>query len=538
MAAFEWPGLNPLVAAGRPGIYISGGLGFTDVGVFSIATTLAAENTADSFAYYPYDRIALATRAGVNWFSNPGGEWGAWLYHQNEIRRNDGTDWPIVHVTTGQENLLDYGIHTGLYQVWGSDGVAYLVGMYPGANAGEVGAVRYNYETGAWDSWVEVVGAKFTACTYPLAVGNRLLLATEGSLYAVDPAQRKIRRTAGPAVATDARDKLFVLSDRLFWAGVAGGTMRIWEDLGGWQQVAILGTCPIAAGGEWALVQDYSRVGFVFFSGLRQLGFPAFDTYLSHFSVEAPSSAPLSALSIVDHTLSDQPLLLTFSIPIPLNTSVVAGGQHESDFSALASTNPQLLFAGGSAITAALNPFKRLRTALKLETSGVDGPLTSPTSFPTLPGSVTYPSLRYGFTDGILSRDERIEPYKVEEDPVVPGALRIHYAAHTRQAGGLQMSVRIYYRDTATPGLTGAEGSPHPLKAATIAHVPSLLVGYDTVSGAFNNVAQKRIDNVPLLITGADHYVVWDRNADLGAGFAKTPPFQLAMNFPGSLPPL
>jgi hypothetical protein len=529
MAAFEWPALPPQTVAARPGIHNNNGAAYTDVGVFPIASSLAAENTSGSFAFYPYDRIAFATQVGVDWTD----KWGAWLYHQNEIRENTGADWPVVHVTTGQQNLLDFGIHTGLYQVWGHDGKAYLCGLYPGANAGEVGAVRYDYETGVWDSWVENVGGKFTACTSCLPYAGRLCLATEGWQYTVDPANRKIARAAGPTGSSDARDKLFTLSDRLFWAGRFAGRLKVYESLGGWQEVADLFALPIAVGGEWALIQDYSRVALVFYSGLRQLGFPAFDTYFSHFSLEAPLTAPLSALSVVDHTLENQAVLLNYSVPIPLATAVVAGGQHESDHNPLNTTDAQFMLAPWDGT--GMQPLHRSRSAIRVF-PGVDGSMAI-VGDNTVVGTISYVSARYGYTDGILSRGERVEPYKVEEDPVVPGGLRIHYAAFTQDGGGIQMSVRIYFRDIATPGITGAAGSPHPLKAATIASTPALIDGYDAPNGT-NNVAQKRIDNVPVTVSGSDHYVVWDRLADLGPSFERTPGFQLAMNFPGNLPPL
>jgi len=501
MTAFQFPGLGTRTMNPQPGVYINNGQFWSNIGFF-LPITVAAENLANDRDYWPYDRIVLAPRIGRDFTDG----FGAFCYQRDRIFQNGTAGWVEVHQCVSQENLLDFGVHTGLYKMFGKDGRAYVAGMYPGAGAGEVGGVSYQLESGVWQSQVSQVGVKFTGCTWPLSHRGRLWLATEGNVYRFDPVDMTTDVIPGPTdLAIDKRDKMISMGGRIFLCGRQSGTNRqyLWEYIGGWvgRGALIPGTGGLAAyssgaGGEWGYIQDYAAVYVIWYSGSRTV--MRGTIYHSVAQIQLDDTEFLGPITFTDRSPETSPIYA--GAGTPQNDAVVYCAQ-EADAAPASSTGNTIYANFGDDLISGAAPFALVKDSYRW--AGTNAPWSNLSG--NSAAQVSYTSNVWGLQDGILFNTDKIVVYKIErDDAAAPGAVRIYYWAF-QSTPGLQ-SVRIYMKDYSDTGPFGRRGTKIPLQVGT---------PIATSSGTIN-VGQKRVDDVPTLLAGSDQFITWDRVADFG----------------------
>jgi hypothetical protein len=550
---YGWPFIpNSYINDPTPNVW-SGADGFA-AGVtpplFDQMVGVSGENLAKATTgWRPYDRIVFAPRAGVQFDL----AWGAHAYQGDKIYRHvgGGGGWTAIHTCFRQENLLPFhGVHTGLYTVWGNDGKHYKVGIYPGLDGvgtpgDTVGAVVIDVATGAVTSFTrEGIGGSFTHLTYPLAWRGKLYLATQGSLFSVDPASSTIDRIPGPAVGPDGqgRDKLFILSGKLYWIGRSSLRMKIFELFSSlWVEAGDLWPFSLSTKGEFAVFADYTTVGVVFYTGSRTWPNPGpidptLTTIFGHWTIDATGPGVFAPLTITDRTEASNnvfsPLNQGHANSLFIDTTndafITAAHGAENDANFQVKTGIALKFSH----TLSGEPYERDSRSVGMASASGAYPagMTGFSPLAAMPQR-TFNSSRYGMLDDTLSRNERSTPTRALADSTItPGAVRIEYVAHTILAGApgrADMSTRVYYRERDVAGASGVDGTPQPLKAGT-------LIGFDPGGGSLNTV-NRRIDNVPMTQLGSAHYVIWDKVADLGSAELDAF-FCIATNLPGSLP--
>ena len=108
-----------------PGYMINEGSEFSTVGFVGVDGAVAGlENTAQDNTWLPYNRMIQAPT--IN--SGADEPYGVYVWQQDKIldRNPADSEWRVVHTVTGQENLFDYGIKSGLNYLIGTDGRPYL----------------------------------------------------------------------------------------------------------------------------------------------------------------------------------------------------------------------------------------------------------------------------------------------------------------------------------------------------------------------------------------------------------------------------
>lgn len=179
-------------------------------------------------------------------------------FQQNFIQEHDSVSaFNVVHTVVGMQNLLDFGVHTGLYTVVGIDNLRYVCGLYPGANAGETGWVKWDPRTELWTSGVVTgttrpSGNRMGPC---VSHGGQLVHATNGVLTKYNPATDTIQQLAytnGSSI-----DRPVISLGGLLVVSAGGGVITIHQELFGLSAVASLGphAINIAGGGEFALMR-------------------------------------------------------------------------------------------------------------------------------------------------------------------------------------------------------------------------------------------------------------------------------------------
>ena len=533
MAQYQWAGLGSRLAAATPGVYINNAQFWSNVGFFpALPAGALGENSANSAAYWPYDRIVFSPSAADIRFDYG---FGAYCYQQDVIYRNSdalgSALWTPMHTCNSQDTALDSGVHTGLYTLFGRDGYAYVAGMYAGAGATEVGGVSSRRDLGTWNSAVTDVGAKFTGCTYPLTHRGRLWLATQGSVYAFDPATLEVLRYAGPSnLNSDPRDKLFSIAGRLFLVGTVGiiNRMNVWEFAGGsWidhgQLPGANASWRGGAGSEWGILQSFNAVYVIWGTGGQVV--PRGTVYHSVAEIVATAPELGSALTFTNYTADTAPLFIV--PPYNVNTSLVVCAQ-ESDAAPASSTGNTIWCSPG---IGGANPFSQAQESFRW--AGTNAPFTRLNGNRT--SEASYTSSSYGLQDTILYNNFKVTPFRVRPaDDVKAGAVRIDFWAFG--PGPTTQSVRLYLRDRSDPGLFGIRGTKIPVTPATP------LAPEDgpppTGTGATLNAAQKRIDNVQVAQAGLSYTFVWDRVADLGDDPGTDVYLNLLMADPGLIPSL
>jgi len=244
--------------------------------------TAGPENTALDPSYRAFDRTIAA---GTQDPSLPSIDTIQNIHYWQQfyiLSQTIGGGMTLAHTISGQENRLDYGVHTGLYSVGDEQGRNYVCGLFPGAGANEWGFVKWDPRNDAWSDGIITVsslddlpltkhtGSRMSPCvTYQ----GRLYHATGGVVTIYDPSDDTIMQTA----YTDGSliDRLVIASGRL-WLVTAGsgaihvkevayGVVFLWASLGG-HSISIVG------GGDFGLLRfgalgepDHDRFYIVFF---------------------------------------------------------------------------------------------------------------------------------------------------------------------------------------------------------------------------------------------------------------------------------
>ncbi len=274
-----------------PGIMTVNGTGFNP-NFLPKAFGYDEENTAANVAWFPYDR-GIQVPTPTTWDNGVSAQWGLFFWNRDRILQLDGTTgaWTDVLTIADQQNLWDWGIHTGLYEVWGSNGKLYVCGLYPGTTSSNyVGAISYSVETSTWtDTGEQDLGlfSRFTNCKFCISWNERLWLCTENKLYSFDPVAQTIEVEALTGVFTSSlHQSPFVLGQRFFLAGIDSGNLKVFERVGGaWTELADLGPISLSLTlGTWDYALTQTQVVFFFNSvdggsaGYRAVEVTTFDS--------------------------------------------------------------------------------------------------------------------------------------------------------------------------------------------------------------------------------------------------------------------
>lgn len=289
-----------------PGIMTVNGTGF-NANFLPQAIGYGEENTAGNAAWFPYDR-GIQVPTPTTWATGTFPQYGLFFWNRNQILQIDNTtgSWTDILTISDQQNLWDWGIHTGLYEVWGSDGRLYVCGIYPGATSTNfVGAISYSTATDTWTDTGELdLGSfsRFTNCKFCISWNERLWLCTENKLYSFDPVANTLLIESLTGVFTSSHHQSpFVLGQRFFLAGIDGSQLKIFERVGGaWTELADLGQISISASlGTWDYALTQTQVIFFFnsvdggSSGYRCVEVTTFDSNVGGFLTVDDISFPV-----------------------------------------------------------------------------------------------------------------------------------------------------------------------------------------------------------------------------------------------------
>jgi len=249
---FRFHSLATNVADALPGIMINNGVTWSNVGFLAgLPVGAGVEDPGGATTdFFNYDRQIQVPHP--NSPSNEG--YGIYVWNQDKIwlRENPGPAWVTKHTMTGMENLLSFGVHTGLYDMIGTDGRLYICGMYPGANADEMGYYVHDVQADTYQSGVQPALDKPTRMGHATPYQGKLYWASQGDLYILDPKRRTI--AVMPTPTNDHRDKLVVLGTRLFLIGETANTLRLYEVYGSvFNEISNLGNYSGLGPSEWAL---------------------------------------------------------------------------------------------------------------------------------------------------------------------------------------------------------------------------------------------------------------------------------------------
>jgi hypothetical protein len=230
------------------GHYTENSVGTAYTALHTLPGSAAAENTALNTSYRAYDRtVTVFPRFGS------GGSIHVW--QGEKIFTLEGT-FLLKHTVTGMQNVLDFGVHTGLYVVADPTGHVYVCGLYPGANAGETGWVKWDQRTDTWTSGIitgttKPTGNRMSPC---VVYQGELVHTTNGVATFFDPVLERVRQVT--YADGSILDRPVVVSDRLMIVSTGGAQIRVREIYGGggasW---ADLGQHAMSAGGDFALMR-------------------------------------------------------------------------------------------------------------------------------------------------------------------------------------------------------------------------------------------------------------------------------------------
>ena len=223
------------------------------VGILNGDAGIGNENSANALDWRAYDRSIMAspqtpanTRLEVHWFQ------------RNQIQSlTFGGVFASVHTCVGMENRLDFGVHTGLYSVSDEFGHMYICGLYPGANAGEMGWVKQDTVTGVWTSGIVTGVTKATGNRMSPCVSHegRLVHTTNGIVTYFNPVDDSLAQAAygNGSLA----DRPVASSGKLFIVSAGGGQIRVHEDRFGLNEQLDLGphSISIANGGSFGILR-------------------------------------------------------------------------------------------------------------------------------------------------------------------------------------------------------------------------------------------------------------------------------------------
>jgi hypothetical protein len=489
---------------GLPGIMTNNGTLFQGGSWLQQMFGFQNENSGLPFSepYFPFDR-GIQVPNPDTWHNGVSPKWGLYFWVKNQILVLNGTtnNWEAVLTMATQHNLKDYGIHTGLYEVYGSDGRLYVCGMYPSTFGNlYTGAIKLDVETNVWtDIPGQLVNQRFIDCQYCIAWKGKLLLLVGPRLYTYDPVSDVITQELLPTSFTTSSSRLLIMGNRLFGCDKSlAGRLKIFEDVGGvWIEMADLGQITMTSIGCFDYAQTKDAAIFFF------------------NSVETIGGVPMSGYRAVEVTTFD-PNPGGALVIDEVTTPVLSGfGQV---FSAALNSFPDARFftcADSSAV-----PFQEARINIYHQEQAAAPPYgygqpwatyrwvnkASQLSFLNVAGGGTsYVSSKSGGGGHIFSADflpttqRKIVVYKVETaDDIVQDGLLVSFWA---------------FGDTDTD--SGRIYVNYPTQFV----VGSLIRGnggtiHSVVSGGTLFQFQ-RIDNIPISRTGGGvHQFIWDRATD------------------------
>lgn len=193
------------------------------VGVANGDAGIGNENSGGALDWRSFDRSVFAspqTPANI--------QLQAHWFQRNQIQSITlGGAYASVHTVAGMQNVLDYGVHTGLYSVPDEQGRLYLCGLYPGINAGEMGWVKLDAVTGVWTSGIVTglirpTGNRMGPC---VNYEGQLVHATNGVASFFDPVEETIwQRAYGNGSLVD---RPVISTGRLYIVSAGGGAIRV-----------------------------------------------------------------------------------------------------------------------------------------------------------------------------------------------------------------------------------------------------------------------------------------------------------------------
>lgn len=466
----------------QPGFLINDGATPIGTGFATISSGLAGlENTANDPEWAPYDRMVQVPTLN----SGADQPFGIFVWQQNKIFDQNpvGGAWRAVHTVTDQENLLDYGVKTGLIQVFGEDSRPYLVGFYPATAANTVGVVVYDVLAETWSSQTFDVGDKFSNCTYAVEHDGKAYMASEQNIYVYNPAGDTLIRVPNTAaLGTDWRDKVFVLSGRVFVASVAGSSMRIYEYFGSFKLHSTVSSARSGVEAEFGVLMSRDAAYLHFFNTGHEI---------QCFEVEA-SLDPMSSITVTDRSEA------VWGSPVPLVTEsrVTCRQEYEDDPKSDRGGTMVLqtaFIAGKTRYQSAWNTFRW------------NGPTTFRTGIATDGGETTYTSSPKGdgihIYHGATAVDGTEVPIYTLED-LGNGLLSVRFGVFGATGSPATQALRLLFgtEDDSPAGIADTQGT-------------IISISQGSLDG------QGRAHSVPLTpnsgLQGSAYYTLtWDRLAD------------------------
>jgi len=257
------------------GLYEEYSRGTLYLGRINGDAALANENTGANLEWRAFDRSVFASVDTPPQAATPAqtGSHRIFWFQQNAIQESVSLPVPfaVVHTVTGMQNVLDFGLHTGLYNVIGFDGLRYLCGLYPGANATETGWVKWNPRTNVWTSGIVSGTTRPSGNRMGPCVGfdSQLCHASNGVLTTFDPVGETINQL--PYTNGSSIDRVVVSSGGLYVVSAGSGRITLHQLAFGLHVTNDLGAhaINIAGGGEFALMRfgstDDHNLFFVMF---------------------------------------------------------------------------------------------------------------------------------------------------------------------------------------------------------------------------------------------------------------------------------
>lgn len=467
----------------EPGIMTVNGTAFNNI-FFPFMLGLGLENTSNNTSWWPFDR-GIQAPSPTTWGS---GKEGVYFWHKNNIYLRDGLgNWDSVHMVANQQNVLDYGIHSGLYSLIGRDGRLYVAGLAPSAT-GPSNTVGIRLDV-ASDAWSEVDSAATprmdnVQICYPFQ--GDLWAAGNGNFYRYDVASNKIYTIMRPGDVSY-HYRFFNFGSRFFVAGPGGlNIMKVWEYFAGiWVELLSLGAFTVSATGLWDLMLLHTDAYLIWNSnGGGSSGY----RFVKITPVTTDFLTPLTNTELTDTVLALSPYIYSTA----LNNN----------------PNGRLFWASDGNSYPELPP----RVNLYHQPVGTYSQdwdanrwLGDTTPLGDLgdaqPGTHTYVSNRFGSGDGL---------FHSPNIPTIQQEITIYRLVSTETDAlailfwcfGLTRTGRVKLWIT-TP--------EYPLTTPLRYQRGQIL----SVTGGTLNVAQNRMDNVPISPTGGGTLeLVWDRDSD------------------------
>lgn len=482
---------------GLPGIMTVNGTGF-NASFLQQMFGYKGENSGVVEPWFPFER-GIQVPTPNKWDNGVSKQYGLYYWVQNQILALNGTtdNWVDVLTIANQQDINDYSIHTGLYEVYGSDGKLYICGMYPGVTStNHIGAIKFDPETETWTDEGETnVGSRFANCHYCIAWRGRLWLAVGTGLYSYDPVSGNLERRAIPFNVSSPDRKLFVLGQRFFVAGHFNTRLKVHEDVGGeWVEMADLGQISMSADGMIDYIQTYTQVIFLFNSvetiggvpksGYRAVEITTFDPNIGGtLVIDEVTDAVLSGFANVFHEdLNSFPDVRFFT---------------SADSSAYVTQTPHINIYVQEALTNQFNiPWQTLRWVDKgsplASLGGAFGGGTSYMSSKTGAGGIIFSA------DILPTTQRKVVVYKIEAaDEVIEDGMLVSFWAFGDTDIGV-ITLRINFPISPVGGLIRSQQA----------------VIHSVVSGGVLNGFVNQIDNVPVDKSGGGvHQLIWDRKS-------------------------